>query len=71
MKNKKLIYLEEANAKAFPENHGIRFNFENGIECPKCKEELYDVNPVIMFYSDPPKKQIKCLNCGYRGYRYC
>ena len=62
MKNKKLIYLEEANAKAFPENHGIRFNFENGIECPKCKEELYDIDPSMVLTSDPPQKIIHCLS---------
>ena len=71
MKNKKLISLEEANAKAFNSGRYEIISIKNGIECPKCKEELYDTDPSMVFTSDPPQKQIKCLNCGYNGYRYC
>ena len=39
----------------------------NGIACPKCGEELYDTNSLILT-SMPPKRNIHC-ECGYKGYR--
>lgn len=44
---------------------------KNNIECPKCKSELYDTNPNITLTSNPPKKEIHCDNCDYKGYRNC
>lgn len=41
----------------------------NGIACPKCGEELWDSNPMVTLYSNPPKKYVHCPKCGYRGYR--
>lgn len=42
---------------------------KNGIECPKCGEELYDSAPMLTLTSFPPQKNIHCENCDYRGYR--
>lgn len=41
----------------------------NGIQCPNCNKELYDIKPNILLASYPPKKSIVCNNCGYTGYR--
>ncbi len=41
----------------------------NGIECPKCGEELWDTNPNVTLTSMPPQKNIGCKNCDYKGYR--
>jgi transcription elongation factor Elf1 len=41
----------------------------NDIECPKCGRELVDIDPNVTLTCDPPQKAIKCLSCGYSGYR--
>ena len=41
----------------------------NGIACPMCSMELKDTNPMMTLTSNPPKKDIHCDHCGYRGYR--
>jgi len=41
----------------------------NGIECPKCKKELFDSDNMTLT-SNPPQKNIHCQSCDYRGYRY-
>ena len=71
MKNKKLISLEEANAKAFHDEYYEMAPVKNGIECPICKEELWDTNPMLILTSSPAQKNVHCDKCGYRGYRYC
>lgn len=40
----------------------------NGIACPNCGEEMFDINPHVTLTSYPPKKDIGC-KCGYKGYR--
>ncbi len=40
----------------------------NGIECPKCKNEMSDMDDMILC-SYPPKKKVKCLSCGHDDYR--
>lgn len=42
---------------------------KNGIECPKCKSELYDSSPMITLASNPPRKNIHCESCDFVGYR--
>ena len=42
---------------------------KNGIQCPVCKDELYDTNPMTTLLSDPPQKNIHCANCDWYGYR--
>lgn len=41
----------------------------NGIACPKCGAELLDSDPVATLTSIPPKKNVNCPECDYRGYR--
>jgi hypothetical protein len=41
----------------------------NGIACPKCGAELMDTNSEVLC-SNPPKHNINCSKCEYRGYRY-
>ncbi|WP_269581905.1 hypothetical protein [Roseibium sp. Sym1] len=41
----------------------------NGIACPECEAELVDTDPTGVLLSNPPKKRISCLACGYLGYR--
>ena len=40
----------------------------NGIACPNCGKELWDTNPDMVLLSNPPKKNIHCESCNYRGY---
>ena len=41
----------------------------NGIECPECGKELWDSYPLVTLTSDPPQKNIHCIECDYRGFR--
>lgn len=41
----------------------------NGISCPDCGVELFDSCPAMTLTSNPPKKNIHCEACDYRGYR--
>ena len=41
----------------------------NGIACPKCGAELWDSNPMMTLTSNPPKENVHCESCDYRGYR--
>ena len=41
----------------------------NDIACPDCGKELWDSDPMFTLTSNPPKKNIHCPACGYRGYR--
>lgn len=43
---------------------------KNGYECPNCKSELFDTNPMVILTSNPPQKTVHCEKCAYRGYRY-
>lgn len=44
-------------------------SIKNGIECPVCKEELFDSNPMQVLCSIPPQKNIHCEKCKYSGFR--
>lgn len=73
MEIKKLKTLEMHNAittnKYFNFNNLNQRPLKNGIACPKCGEELLDSNPNMTLTSYPPKKNIHCEKCDYRGYR--
>lgn len=64
--------LEEFNLQRRQE-WGSLFNLEkphaNGLECPKCKKELWDSDPMKTLTSIPPQKNVHCPDCGYIGYR--
>lgn len=64
--------LEEHNKSVFSVfTQQEKYPKKNGIQCPNCKQELYDKYNVILT-SNPPKRNIVCLNseCNYTGYRY-
>lgn len=64
--------LNQHNAERWKSHEEIRKLNEpqaNGIECPICKAELWDTNPMRVLTSDPPQKEVHCLSCGHRGYR--
>ena len=41
----------------------------NGIACPECSEELFDTNPSMELLCMPPKKDVYCVKCGFKGMR--
>jgi len=41
----------------------------NGIACPKCGKELLDVQRAITVSGRPPKKNVWCPACDWRGTR--
>jgi DNA-directed RNA polymerase subunit RPC12/RpoP len=71
MANKKLKSLAEHNSSASTWHMSMYSNLPlpNGIECPECGEELMDTNPMMTLTSMPPKKNVHCTKCNYRGYR--
>ncbi len=58
-----MITLEEYEKSKQPNDEGEQ---GNGIECPKCKKELYDKLNVL-YTCHPPKKGIYCKSCDYIG----
>ena len=70
---KKLKTLEEHNKLRFESLNEVWSMYgnprKNRIECPKCGEELLDSTPNIILTSNPPKLNIHCEKCNYRGYR--
>jgi hypothetical protein len=68
--NKKLKTLSEHNGIQWGMNSTGFSNApqKNGIECPKCKNEMWDSNPMVTLTSHPAQKNIHC-DCGYSGYR--
>ena len=69
--------LERYNSRVFKEyawkEKALRRRTEprpNGIECPKCKSELYDSFPVVIVASIPSQKQVICLKCNFKGYAF-
>jgi len=38
----------------------------NGISCPSCSNEMYDDSPNTLLLCYPPKKLIRCAQCGYQ-----
>ena len=69
--SKKLKSLDEYSTQQNKVHWQINSNEPqlNGIECPKCGEELYDSNPMMTLTSMPPKKNVHCSKCDYIGYR--
>lgn len=64
--------MEEHNAErleAHRNRMAERQPHPNGIECPKCKAELWDSAPMCLLTSNPPQKNVHCPACGYIGFR--
>ena len=64
---KDLMSLEEYNRKQNQRYIQPEYPRPNGIACPKCGEELADMDDLVLC-SMPPKKNVICQKCGYRGY---
>jgi len=69
--SKKLETLEEHNARRREAlmQKSREVPRLNGIACPKCGAELYDGDPWSTLLSYPPKKDVFCSKCEYRGCR--
>lgn len=66
---RKLKTLEEHDAESIRGYASVGLPRFNGIECPKCKSELVDSDNFVLT-SNPPKKNISCPKCCYRGYAF-
>ena len=69
MKMKTLDQHNHERFEAYLEEEKMMLPHPNGIECPECGKELWDSNPMMVLTSNPPKKDVHCPECGYRGYR--
>lgn len=68
-KKKGLVTLQNFNAERIKLYAEAALSKPNGIECPKCGNELMDVNPNDVFGTDPPTMEVACSTCDYRGKR--
>ena len=67
--NDALKTLDEFNEARVQEHEALnRYPHPNGIACPQCGAELMDTNPYVLS-SNPPKKNVHCEKCGWKGYR--
>jgi ribosomal protein S27AE len=41
----------------------------NGIECPNCGKELFDIPSSTILLSNPPQKRVFCNTCGFQDFR--
>lgn len=64
---KELKSLEDANSEKLK---ALSSEYKTGVRCPECKieRELIFENPKMVLLSDPPKREVKCIFCGYSGY---
>ena len=46
----------------------VEYPIPNGIECPKCGDEMGDSDPMILM-SYPEQRRVSCKTCGHKGYR--
>jgi len=42
----------------------------NGLECPDCGEELFDLDSDVLLLSNPPMYIVRCLSCQYKSFRF-
>lgn len=66
-KEKELKSLEEVNSERLS---ALSNEYKTGIKCPECaiKRELIFENPRAIILSDPPKREVRCIFCGYSNY---
>lgn len=64
-----LISLEEHNKSKLEIFQEFGAGIKNGIACPNCNSELYDVKNITLT-SYPPQYPTFCKECGYSGTRY-
>jgi DNA-directed RNA polymerase subunit RPC12/RpoP len=68
MSDKKLKSLDDHNKAALAAYDPDPL-VPNGIACPKCGAELFDMANICLT-SMPPKTPVECKACGWRGSRY-
>lgn len=63
--------LQEYNDEIL-KHHQLMNTFprKNGILCPKCNQEMSDVDNMVLT-SYPAKKNVYCESCGHRDYAFC
>ena len=68
---KHLITLSDWNKQVGEQVHDWMCNEPqpNGIACEKCGAELLDTTPNMICSSLPPKKNVNCEQCGWKGWR--
>lgn len=44
-----------------------RKNIRSGVACPKCGEELYELQAGMVYATCPPRKPVRCLKCNFEG----
>lgn len=67
-KNKDLKSIEEHNKEKLDKNRNKVQKPKTGIACPQCGSELVEdqVGPMnTILPTHPPKKPVKCEDCGY------
>lgn len=42
---------------------------KNGIECPNCRAELFDSDPMSTLTVCPPQKKVHCEACSFSSTR--
>lgn len=63
----KLKTLKEYN-ETMEELYQYENSGKTGIECPNCKNELYETSINTILLSYPPKKEVHCKECNYTNY---
>ena len=66
---RRLQSLKEHNDHAYMSYMKSAEACPNEISCPECGKELWDTTPMLTLTSYPPKMNIHCRACDYRGYR--
>lgn len=67
MVERKLVSLQDHNARAAEAYRKLGEPRLNGIACPNCAKELFDSSPSITLTTSPPQKHVHCSACDYRG----
>lgn len=58
------IQLARAFGGGFSKNRNYR---KTDIDCSQCTSKVVFTEPGII-HQDPPRKRIRCLNCGHTGW---
>ena len=59
--------LYEYNRRKEIDHAEQRKNIRSGVACPKCGEELYELQAGMIYMTCPPRKPVKCTRCGFEG----
>jgi endogenous inhibitor of DNA gyrase (YacG/DUF329 family) len=63
--------LEDHNNEAYKRYAASEtYNIKAGVACPKCQTEMELAgDPSMVLACWPPKKSVKCPNCGHHDYK--